>query len=387
MKSAISRRTVLQLGCSAAASPLFTPMVCAAAPGENRFIAIILRGAMDGLDVVQPFGDPAFAGLRPTLARRPGQGLLNLDGYFGLHDALEPLYPLWQSGELAFAQAVSTPYRQGRSHFDGQDILEAGSNSFNGTREGWLNRFIGTTPGTHETYAISVGRSPDLVLEGPQAHTSWSTQSDVTFSPDTIARFQRMYARDPLFSQALERALDIDTVADEIDDEDGTSKKSAPKLAAQLLRGDTRIASFSLEGWDTHISQKGTIQRPLRKLREALLDIKATLGPQIWSKTAIIAMTEFGRTARQNGALGTDHGTGGLAILAGGAIAGGRMYGNWPGLSEQNLYENRDLMPTDDIRRYPAWILRHLYGTSRTALEQAVFPGLDMGGELRIVRS
>ncbi len=386
MKDLLSRRTILKIGCSAAASPVFTPLVCAAAPGDHRFIAIILRGAMDGLDVVQPYGDPSLQRLRPNLVRSPDEGLLDLDGFFGLNAGLSALYPLWQQGELAFANAVSTPYRDSRSHFDGQDILETGVSSLTGRREGWLNRFLGATEGARESYAVSVGRSPDLILEGPAQYSSWSTQSDVNFSVDVIARFQRMYAKDPLFAAMFNRALESDAITDTVGKK-ALTEQGVPRLAAEFLKEEARIASFSLGGWDTHIRQSNTIRQPLRRLSDAITTIKGTLGPEIWSRTAIVAMTEFGRTARQNGAMGTDHGTGGLAILSGGAINGGTVHGKWPGLTDSDLYNQRDLMPTDDIRRYPAWMLRSLFGVPRNVLEETIFPGLELGDDLRLIRS
>jgi uncharacterized protein (DUF1501 family) len=156
------------------------------------------------------------------------------------------------------------------------------------------------------------------------------------------------------------------------------------KFAAAMLRDQYRIAAFSISGWDTHNRQEAAIRRPLRQLSTALRILKAELGPA-WEKTGVIALTEFGRTARQNGAKGTDHGTGGAALLAGGAISGGKVWGKWPGLSSSDLYKDRDLMPTDDLRRYPAWMLAGLFGIDRSQLESTVFPGLDVGDRLDLI--
>jgi uncharacterized protein (DUF1501 family) len=152
-------------------------------------------------------------------------------------------------------------------------------------------------------------------------------------------------------------------------------------FAAGRLRGDTRIAAFSLGGWDTHRGQNSALQRPLSRLQRIILRLQNQSGPQVWGRTTLIAMTEFGRTARQNGSAGTDHGTGGVIVLAGGALRGGRVFGGWPGLSEAALYDRRDLMPTSDVRAWAAWAMRGLFGLDRAVLEGAVFPGVQMGSD------
>ena len=389
MAVSLSRRGFMALGCSAAASPLLTPVTLAAAPWDQRLVVIILRGAMDGVDVVQPYGDRALAAARPTLLTGEAGGAIDLDGFYALHPALADLMPMWRAGELGFAHAVSTPYRDKRSHFDGQDLLEAGTGFEEGThtiRDGWLNRLLQVTPDLAAETAYSVGQGEMLILSGQAQAASWVSDTNLALSPQTRDLMRLVAASDPLFADALGDAVQI---VESLEEEEDTAMmaggKRAPghqKLAqftASRLRGATRIAAFSLGGWDTHNRQIGRIKPPLQALSDVLLTLKAELGP-IWGQTAVVAMTEFGRTARENGSGGTDHGTGGAMVMAGGALRGGKVYGDWPGLGERDLYKGRDLMPTADVRAYAASTMRGMFGLPRDVLEQVVFPGLDMGG-------
>jgi len=397
------------LGCSAAASPFVTPVTYAAAPWDNRLVVIILRGGMDGLDVVQPYGDRDFARYRPKLMKQTNPA--DLDGYFALNQNLARLMPLWKSGELAFAHAVSTPYRDKRSHFDGQDLLEAGTGmdvGVGGVRDGWLNRMLSRMPGINAKTAFAVGRNDLIILNGDAPVSSWSPDSRLDLSEQGKSLLEFIYSGDPVFKSAgagaLEMAELMDIGADGItslEDEDSgmmmadmqktmlrsgraARAKALAKFTGERLNEDTRIAAFSIGGWDTHRSQSRGLKRALSELGEAVITLKATLGRN-WQKTAVLAMTEFGRTARENGTGGTDHGTGGMMVMAGGAIRGGQVYGNWPGLRERDLYQGRDLMPTGDVRAYGAWAMRGMFGLALNELETHVFPGLDMGNDPRIL--
>ncbi|TDK36734.1 DUF1501 domain-containing protein [Rhizobium deserti] len=374
----LSRRGFLAGACCAAAAPVLTPVSFAAMPGDARFVTIILRGAMDGLDLVQPYGDPAYAGLRPKLGLTPDSGLLDLDGFFGLHPAASALMPLWQAGELSFAHAVSTPYRDQRSHFDGQDILENGG--VNGSqRSGWLNRTLSVMPRSETRKAIDINTSLELILTGPNEADSWSSQSNFALAEDEMSFLDRLYAGDEAFTRAMQEARRTDMSSDALHggDKRGTGTADMAKLAGGMLREDYRIASFSIHGWDTHVGQKGQFRKAARGLATAIVTLKQTLGEEAWKKTVVLAMTEFGRTARENGTGGTDHGTGGLAILAGGAVAGGRVLGQWPGLSPDKLLDNRDLMPTGDVREVAAAMLYRQFGVDPNNLTSKVFPGLS----------
>ncbi len=397
------------LGCSAAASPLLTPISLASAPWDNRLVVIILRGGMDGLDVVQPYGDPALAGLRGAgLAVGEAAGATDLDGFFALHPALAPLLPLWRDGDLAFAHAVSTPYRDKRSHFDGQDLLEAGTDYVPGaghSRDGWLNRMLQTVPGLAQETAFAIGREELLILKGEAPVSDWAPGTRLGLSPQAELLLRKVYAPEPDFRDALDEALalteEIEAAEKAAAEDDagmamqqmmaaapgnrGKGHFQVAEFAVERLRADTRIASFSLTGWDTHASQKYGIGTALGRLADVILTLKVGLGP-VWDKTAVVAMTEFGRTARENGTKGTDHGTGGAMMLAGGVVRGGRVMSQWPGLAEADLYAGRDLMPTADVRAYAAATMRELLGLDRQTLETAIFPGLDMGGLSGIIR-
>ena len=384
------------LGCSLAASPLLTPVTFAATGGENRLVVIILRGAMDGLDVIRPYGDPLLETYRPTLARGIADDGLDLDGFYALNPALSDLMPLWRKGELGFAQAVSTPYRDKRSHFDGQDLLEAGTGADVGAvRDGWLNRLLQAMPGVTSETAFAVGREEMKLLSGRAAVSSWSPDGRLDMSPQARLLLDEVYHDDPLFRAAGQEAIAIaESLGVASSDSFGVSKKVLreqlktssqageadvlARFAATRLNENSRIAAFSLSGWDTHGRQRAGMARALGKLQSAILTLKSELGAN-WDRTAVVAVTEFGRTARENGTLGTDHGTGGALVMAGGAIRGGRVFGEWPGLAEADLYARRDLMPTADVRAYPAWMMQGLFGISAATLQTAVFPGLQLG--------
>ncbi|WP_027258163.1 DUF1501 domain-containing protein [Leisingera aquimarina] len=393
----LTRRSLLNrsalLGCSLAASPLVTPVSFAAAPWDTRLVVIILRGGMDALDAVQPYGDPALAGLRQTLSGGPQAGAADLDGFYALHPALAPLLPLWRAGELGFVQAVSTPYRDRRSHFDGQDLLEAGTAALGGARGGWLNRFLQQMPGVEARTAFAIGQERMLLLDGAAPVSQWAPGAGLAMSPQAERLAGLLMEEDPLFHTALNEALELtrqDLSLGSEDAADGSASgmmQAAPKgrahteiaaYAAEQLRGDTRIAAFSINGWDTHYRQASGLKAALGRLSETVLKLRSGLGTGIWGKTAVAAVTEFGRTVRENGTGGTDHGTGGAMLLAGGAIRGGRVLGRWPGLEEADLYDRRDLLPTADVRQHLAWLLHGLAGARKSDLERNVFPGLAM---------
>ncbi len=380
------------LGCSAAASPLLTPVAFADAPGDNRLVVIILRGGMDGIDALRPLGDPAFAALRPGL--HTGDHI-DLDGFWGLHPGLEALLPLWQAGEVGAVQATSTPYRGKRSHFDGQDILEAGILRTGGDPSGWLNRLLTTLPGAQAETAYAIGREQMAILSGPASVSRWSPDADLRLSGQAQRLLELVYHDDPLFRDAASQAIEIAALVKEQDlvaeDDPATMSMmeavqssgvhvNLAEFAAARLRGETRIASFSLGGWDTHQNQKYSLTRSLRRLSDTILTLRAQLGP-VWDKTAVLCLTEFGRTAFENGTQGTDHGTGGAMLYAGGAMRGGMVGGAWPGLDEAALFERRDVLPTSDVRALVGWVIRGMFGTAASDIESVVFPDLDLGDD------
>jgi uncharacterized protein (DUF1501 family) len=384
-------RALAAAGCSAAAHPWLTTVTLAeGAPGwgENRLVVVILRGAMDGLDLVQPRGEAAFARLRPTLAAGPAA---DLTGVFALHPGVPGLLPLWAAGELAFAHAVSTPYRDARSHFDGQDLLEAGTGldvAPGAVRDGWLNRLVGAVPGSGSETAYAVGREALPLLAGPAPARDWAPDQRLLLSAQARLLLDHVYHDDPLFRETAAEAFALAEAGEGGAGEGGpmADVDALVDFAAGRLRGSTRIAAFSQTGWDTHRGQARAMARPLARLERTILRLREQLGPAVWGRTLFLAMTEFGRTAAENGTGGTDHGTAGAMVLAGGALRGGRVLGDWPGLEEAALYARRDLMPTRDVRAFAAHGLRGMFGLDRAVLERTVFPGLEMGADPGLLR-
>ncbi len=399
----------LAIGCSLAASPMFTPVSFAATGGNNRLVVIILRGGLDGLDLLQP-QQAALRQLRPTLAARAPSGL-EMPGGMMLHAACRPLWPMWHAGELAFVQAVSTPYRNKRSHFDGQDLLEAGTAQVpSGTaRDGWLNRMLQNMPNSEMTTAYAVGADPMLLSRGDAPVETWSPDVNFVMSSQGARLLELTMERDPEMARAMHRAMalageggggvmemaDVDMMGglEEMMDAqmspDGKDKATAhvrvAKFAAEQLRGQARVACFSIGGWDTHANQERNLKSPLKRLSNSLLALKAGVGEKVWARTTVLAMTEFGRTVAENGTKGTDHGTGGMMVMAGGAIRGRQVHGRFPGVDEVDLFQGRDLMPTDDVRRYAAWAIRESFGLDRATLEDVVFPGIQLGDAPRLL--
>ncbi len=400
MTAILSRRGFLArggavLGCSAAAHPLMSTVSFASGLGEQRLVVLILRGAMDGLDVVRPVGDPGYAALRAGLMANDAGPGIPLTPFWTMHPALAPLAPLWAVGDLGFVQAVSTPYRDKRSHFDGQDLLEAGTGMdvpAAAARSGWLNRMLQTVPGLTGETAYAIGREDLLVLAGAAEVMNWSPAASLEMTPQMRLLLDEVYHDDPLFRDTAAEAMALAdlarpdasprgvALAEAMKKRGGSAVEALAAFAADRLYADARIAAFSVPGWDTHRNQSGGIARALARLSETILTLQLGLG-DVWDRTTVLAMTEFGRTVGENGSGGTDHGTGGAMLLAGGALRGGRVLGRWPGLDEASLYDRRDLMPTGDVRAVAAWALRSAYGIDRRLLEGAVFPGLDMGAD------
>ncbi|MCV2893557.1 DUF1501 domain-containing protein [Lentibacter sp. XHP0401] len=408
MLSTLNRRSFLTgLGCTAAASPFLTPVTFASGTGENRLVVIILRGGMDGLDALRPYGDANFKSLKGRADQAKVTEQQDLDGFFALHPSLTGLMPLWKAGELGFAHAVSTPYRDKRSHFDGQDLLEAGGADLDGNiRDGWLNRMLQNYPGLQSETAYAVGRGDMFLMKGTAPVANWSPDAGLYgLTPQGLSLAGMLMEGDPLFEAAFSEAVSLSGEsmgAMDVSNESGEMVMSAMRqsardaakggghvqiaeFAASKLKEASRIAAFSLNGWDTHANQSRTLAQPLTRLAEVILSLRSGVGEDVWGKTAVIAMTEFGRTARLNGNGGSDHGTGGLMVMSGGALRGGRVWSDWPGLGEADLYQKRDLMPTRDVRAYTGWLMRGLFGFDSGFIESTIFPGLDMGANPKLI--
>ena len=401
----ISRRQFLETSLFAGASSVMASRVAFAnAPTDARFVFVLLRGALDGLSAVPPIGDPDYAGLRGqiALASSGENAALPLDGTFGLHPALKFLHASYTARELAVLHAVASPYRE-RSHFDGQNVLECGASRPHETQSGWINRALGAMPGGARESGVALGANVPLAMRGSVEVASWSPTKLTALDDETLARITDLYASDPLLSRRLAEALESDAIATEareaVDAEPGAAMMDAKlverdaqtrrnsnaryteaaRAAAGFLKRDDgpRVAMFDTSGWDTHANEgaaQGQLALRLRGLDLALQELKNLLGP-VWRSTVVLVATEFGRTAAINGTRGTDHGTGAAAFLLGGAVAGGRVISDWPGLSRSALHESRDLRPTRDLRSVMKGVLRDHLGVSDTALDSQVFPG------------
>jgi uncharacterized protein (DUF1501 family) len=361
----------------------------AQAPGERRLVVVLLRGALDGLFAVQPYGDPDFAALRGPLAMaEPGRdgGLLDLGGTFGLHPAFEALHRFYRGNEALIVHAVAGPHRS-RSHFEAQDLLEMGSQQR--LTSGWLNRALQAMPaGSGARPGLAVGTGVPMLLRGPAPVGSYSPPGLDRPSADLIHRLAALQDGDARLGAAFREGMRARGFAEQTlgPPQADPDRGNFPRLAAaagRLLaeREGPRVAALELGGWDTHAGQANRIIGPLRALDAGIDQLRTALGAH-WAQTAVLVVTEFGRTARVNGNIGTDHGTGGVAFLLGGAVAGGRVVADWPGLAADRLFENRDLQPTTDLRALAKALLRdHLRLTER-AVAQA-FPGSEAVAPMR----
>jgi uncharacterized protein (DUF1501 family) len=407
----INRRGALGLLSGTALTAWFggIPVALAAATTNKRFVFVILRGALDGLAAVPPYADPNYRSVRGSLALpAPGEtdGMLDLDGRFGLHPALQPLQAIYQARELAVVHAVATPYRS-RSHFDGQDLLENGTSRPHGAADGWLNRTIGLLGRGEQRLGLAVGQVVPLVLRGPNPVGSWAPQQMPELNSDFLGRLVHLYGADPVLGPAINEGIRAQHLADAVlrepaaadagradagqpdpaMDQPGRRRMAAgapaPRgpggvaVAAQavgrLLAAPqgARVAVLEIGGWDTHSGQNNRLAPVLRMLADGLVALKTGLG-QAWSETVVVVATEFGRTAAPNGTNGTDHGTAGVSLVLGGKVAGGKVVGTWPGLNR--LFENRDLAPTTDLTGVlKAALVDHL-GLPATAVDRVVFP-------------
>jgi len=373
----------------------YLPKFAQAAQGRDvRFITIILRGALDGLTAVPPIGDPDYETLRQGIAlhKDGATPVLALDGFFALHPSMPNFARFYQAKQATIVHASATPYRD-RSHFDGQDVLESGYESPGRVDSGWLNRLIAGLPrgdsiapaGADRTLGLAVGANAPLVIRGRAPLLGWAPAAIPQASDDLAARLMELYReRDPLLAQALGEGIATGKIASDMDgkvrggpaDPEGM-KQMAAGAAKLLARPDgPRIGALAFDGWDTHAQEIGRLARLLTGLDGALAVFEQELGAA-WKDTAILIATEFGRTARVNGTDGTDHGTGTTAFLVGGAVKGGRVIADWPGLKDAQLRDGRDLAATTDLRSIVKGIAVELLGASPGQLAREVFPGSD----------
>ena len=373
----VSRRHFLY----GAAVLLAAPRVAfAGAGGERRFVFIIQRGAADGLATVIPYAEPAYAGLRGALAIDP-ETALKLDAMFALHPALGGIGELYRARQATFFHAVASPYRD-RSHFDGQNVLETGGAAPFALKDGWMNRLAGMLPrGAHE--AIAFAPTVPMALRGSVEVASYAPSALAQPNDDLLLRAGQLYAQDAQLHALWSAALDARRMADGA----GAAKRQNPaelgRMAAGFLaRPDgPRIAMIETNGWDTHSGQNNRLATQLGNLDQLVGGLRAGLG-EAWGQTAILVATEFGRTVAVNGTGGTDHGTGAAAMLIGGAVDGGRVVADWPGLAPANLLDGRDLQPTLALDALIAQTCAELFGQDPQRMARALFPNGARGKPL-----
>jgi uncharacterized protein (DUF1501 family) len=375
----ISRRDILRSGALGVGTFILSPgITLATVPTERRFVFIIQRGAADGLNIVIPYADPAYAKLRGALAVDPASAT-RLDGMFALHPALAETAKMYGRKEALFVHAVASPYRE-RSHFDGQNVLETGGTQPYQMKDGWLNRLVAAMPHAKDE-AIAIAATVPMALRGPVPVTSYAPSALPEPPDDLLSRVGQLYTQDPqlhaLWSAALEaKGLAADTGAKQ-------DPASLGKLAASFLTkpNGPRIAMLETGGWDTHSGQEGRLSAQLKALDTLLASLRDSLGPA-WAQTTVLVATEFGRTAAVNGTGGTDHGTGAVAWLLGGAVKGGRVIADWPGLASGQLYEERDLRPTMPLDNLIAGVAAEALALDPGHLGRTLFAGSASGKPL-----
>lgn len=376
------RRLLAGAGGAVLALGLGQRVALARVPGDRRLIVFVLRGALDGLSAVPPHGDRDYAAVRGDLAiAAPGRsgGMLDLDGFYGLHPALSPLMDLWRAGEMQILHAAATPYRE-RSHFDAQNMLETGGATPSGSADGWLNRALALAGGS----GLAGGLAVPLVLSGPAPVTTWAPQVMPLPDATLLDQLAVLYGGDALLAPALEaaRAATAATGGGATGTGMGRGAGSLAPLVAGVARlmkaaEGPRVATIDVQGFDTHTYQgtgDGRLARALAPLGAAIMQCRDALGAAVWGRTLVLAITEFGRTVAPNGTGGTDHGTAGVAFACGGALAAAKVHGQWPGLSRDRLYQGRDLAPTTDLRAlFMAALTGHM-GLPAADVARRIFP-------------
>jgi uncharacterized protein (DUF1501 family) len=375
----VSRRAMLGITAGLFSWAYMPRYAEAAGSTDPRLLIVMLRGGMDGLNTVVPFGDPHYVSMRGSIAI-PAASTIQLNSFFGLHPALPNFGNMYMGGDAAVVHATCVPLRN-RSHFDAQDNLEAGLPGFiSPNSTGWLNRLLTALPAGSPVKtrgAIEIGDAP-LILRGPAPVLGWSPAWFEPFDNPALRQVRLLYqALDPEMHDVLERGLAADRLANSVGgNDDGVSTlRKAFRGAGRLIAAPDgpRIAVLSVDGWDTHSDQDTYLAEAMTELDNAIGDFKVAVG-SAWGDTTMVMATEFGRTVRVNGDDGTDHGVGTVALLAGGAVNGGNVFGDWPGLAPNQLYEDSDLVPTTDLRSVFKGVLKDHIGVPSKLLNRTIFP-------------
>ena len=407
--SAIGRRQFIRGAATLAAAGvvMIGPQAWAARalagdPSHKRLVVVFMRGAVDGLSVVVPYGDSQYYDQRPTIAIARGGtdgGLIDLDGHFGLNPALAAMTPMWSDGTLAFVHACGSPDPT-RSHFDAQDYMESGTPGVKSTGDGWMNRVMAALPGAHgPPEAVSLGPTVPRILSGPLAvaNIPLGRAADRPLpldNPKIEVSFDRLYSGDDALSRtyqegrAARQKLRSDLTQDMTEADNGAPSPNGfsddtGRLARLIARDPSiRLAFLALGGWDTHVNQgaaKGQLANHLTPLGEGLASFVKALGPA-YDDTVILVISEFGRTVHENGNGGTDHGHGNVMWVMGGPVRGRRVYAQWKGLGAGDLYQERDVDVTTDFREPIERVLQGHLGLPQSQ-SRRVFPGYVSAGD------
>jgi len=401
----ITRRVFLRNGAMAIVGTTAIPEFLAraafgaelAGDKKKRLVVIFQRGAADGLNIVVPHGEPAYYSMRPSI-NIPRSAVIDLDGFFGLHPSLSAFQPLWRQRHLAIVHAAGSPDST-RSHFDAQDFMESGTPGLKTTQDGWLNRALHALPQTSNRSAfraIALGPSLPRILSGSEPAVALNNINDFgvggrNSNAAPIANtFEAMYSQsvDSVLHGTGQETFEAVKMLKSADPSKYIPVAGAKyprgrfgdslKQLAQLIKANlgVQVAFADIGGWDHHVNEGGTqgqIANILREFSQSLAAFWTDLG-DLTEDTVVVTMSEFGRTARENGNRGTDHGHANVMFVIGGPVKGGKVYGRWPGLDQSQLYEGRDLAVTTDFRRVLGEsVYRHLDNRS---LDQ-VFPGFD----------
>jgi uncharacterized protein (DUF1501 family) len=370
----ITRRNFLWCAGAGVGAMLVGPrMAFASVASDRRFVFVIQRGAADGLNIVVPYADPAYATLRGPLAIDTSSSSLatKLNGTFALHPSLVETARMYAAGQAMFVHAVASPYRD-RSHFDGQNVLETGGTAPYQMKDGWLNRLVSMLPAS-KANAIALAPTVPLALRGRADVTSYAPSALPQAPDDLLLRVSQLYANDPQLHALWTSAMDARGLA--ADAGARQDPASLGKLAASFLaRSDgPRIAMIETGGWDTHSAQNQRLGAQLKALDTMMAAMRDGLGEH-WSTTTVVVATEFGRMAAANGTGGTDHGTASAAMLLGGAVQGGRVLADWPGLAPASLYQSRDLRPTLSLDSLIASAAGETFGLDPAHVGRVLFP-------------
>jgi uncharacterized protein (DUF1501 family) len=381
-----SRRALLMAGALSALAPWSRLALAGSGqPGGNRLVFVILRGGLDGLYAVPAVGDPAFASSRGPLAEYGAPPLRLAGGPFALHPALVQMHAMYGKGDLAVVHAVGQAYRE-RSHFDGQQVLESGGIKPYQFRDGWMGRALRASG----QKGLAINTAVPLALRGGKDVDTWAPSRMADPDPDLLQRLERMYAPDPVLANTLQRARGLrgsemagmGGAGEAAGKDKGAVVAMAAKAAEFLAQPNgPQMAMLEMGGWDSHVGQdapKGKLVDNLQLLDKAMAALRdglsAPAAQGTWGRTVVVVATEFGRTVEMNGSSGTDHGNGGAAFVLGGAVKGGRVVTDWPGLAKANRLEGRDLMPTTDTRAVFKGVLADHLKISTAALDRDVFP-------------